>query len=71
MKYNMGNADRIIRTLAGVIAILLVIFLPIPGTMGWILITAGAVFILTSIAGVCPLYTLLGIKTCATRKKIS
>lgn len=59
MSINMGGADRILRTLIGVVLLALVFVGP-QTPWGWI----GLVPLITGLVGVCPLYTLLGIKTC-------
>lgn len=70
MKKNMGNADRIIRIAAALIFGILYFTNTIAGTTGLVLLIAGSVFLLTSLIGFCPLYTVLGIKTCATKKSV-
>jgi len=68
MKNNMGNADRIIRILAaGVIAVLF-INNTITGVLAYVLLAVGAIFLLTSLVGSCPLYSLFGINTCRVKK---
>ena len=66
MKKNMGIADRVIRILiALVIAVLYFTKTePVTGTLGIVLLVIGAVFLLTSVISFCPLYTLIGVKTC-------
>jgi len=62
MKTNEGSLDRIARIVAG----LVLIGLAATGTVGmwgWI----GVVPLLTGAIGWCPLYTMLGINTCAVR----
>jgi Protein of unknown function (DUF2892) len=61
-KKNVGTLDRIARVLIG----LALIGLTLAGTIGpwgWI----GVVPLLTASLGSCPLYTVLGIKTCPLR----
>jgi len=68
MKLNMGNADRIIRILiAAVIAILFFTHI-ITGTLGYVLLAIAGIFVITSLVGSCPLYSLTGIKTCKLGK---
>ncbi len=68
MKKNMGNTDRIIRlVLAGAFAYLYFAGI-VTGTWGIVLLVLGVVFVLTSLVGFCPLYTLVGMNTCGTRK---
>ena len=64
MKKNMGSADRIIRVIIALVFAGLYIGGLVPGIVGIILMIVGAVFLLTSFFGFCPLYTLVGIKTC-------
>lgn len=66
MKKNMGNTDRIVRTLLAIIAVALYLTETVPGTLGIILIVLAAVFLLTSLVSFCPLYLPFGL---STRKK--
>lgn len=59
MTVNMGSADRIIRAIIGVVLIALVFVGP-QTPWGWI----GVIPLGTALIGNCPLYSLLGIKTC-------
>ena len=68
MKLNMGNADRIIRVLLAAVFAYLYFSGTVSGTIGLILVVLGGVFVLTSLIGFCPLYTIVGINTCATKK---
>ena len=60
----MGGADRIIRALIAVAIAVLFFTEVITGTLGIVLLIVGAVFLLTSIVGFCPLYAPFGIRTC-------
>jgi hypothetical protein len=62
MKTNEGTVDRILRVVAGLALIGLTVGGQI-GPLGYI----GIVPLLTGAIGQCPLYTILGINTCATR----
>jgi hypothetical protein len=68
MKRNMGNADRLGRTLVAFVIAALYLNGNIHGLMSYILLAIGGIFLLTSIVGSCPLYTLFGIKTCGSGK---
>jgi hypothetical protein len=66
---NMGSIDRGLR-----IAIALVLIglafgteFAAAGLLHWAFIAVAAVFALTSLVGNCPLYSLIGVKTCNTR----
>jgi hypothetical protein len=59
MKTNEGTLDRALRIAAGLILLALTLTGTI-GVWGWI----GVVPLLTGAIGFCPLYTVLGIRTC-------
>lgn len=63
MKVNMSSADRIIRVIIAVIFAALYFTGTVPGTLGLILTIVAVVFLLTSLIGFCPLYTLFGMRT--------
>lgn len=63
MKVNMSSADRIIRVIIAVIFAALYFTGTVTGTIGLVLTVAGVIFLLTSIVGFCPLYTIFGIHT--------
>ena len=63
MKTNVGNIDRILRIVAGLVLIALAAT-GIIGIWGWI----GIVPLLTGIFRFCPAYALLGMSTCPTKK---
>jgi hypothetical protein len=67
MKKNMGNADRAIRLLAAAV-VELYFYGVISGTLGLIALVIAAVFTLTATIGSCPLYSLIGVKTCMTNE---
>ena len=68
MKRNMGSADRAIRLMVAAIIVVMYFSNIVTGTIGLILLALAGIFILTSFAGFCPFYTLLGINTCEVRK---
>jgi TRAP-type uncharacterized transport system fused permease subunit len=65
----MGIADRILRALIAVAIVILFLMHTIKGTVGLILLIIAIVFLITSAAGLCPLYNVLGIKTRRDRVK--
>ncbi|HEY5918314.1 MAG TPA: DUF2892 domain-containing protein [Chryseolinea sp.] len=68
MKKNMGSADRVVRVTIAFVIIGLYVSGAIPGTLGIVLIALSGMFVITSLVGVCPLYSPLGITT--LRKKL-
>lgn len=63
MKCNSGMIDRALRVIVGLVLIALTLTGTI-GMWGWI----GVVPLLTGAIGFCPLYPILGINTCGTKK---
>jgi len=59
MTRNEGTIDRTLRVLAG-LALLALVFVGPQTPFGWI----GIVPLVTGIVGICPVYSLLGIRTC-------
>ena len=68
MKKNLGTADRIIRILLAAVFAYLYFGGVVTGTLGIVLVVLGAVFVLTSLVSFCPLYALVGLSTCSTKK---
>jgi hypothetical protein len=68
MKRNMGTADQAIRLLLAVIIIVTYFSNIITGTVGLVLLALAGVFVLTSIAGFCPFYSVLNINTSEAKK---
>ena len=67
MTKNMGQTDRIIRTVAGVVLLLLA-FGTLTGVWAWLAGIVGVVMLTTAVMGSCPPYALLGINTCKTKQ---
>jgi K+-transporting ATPase A subunit len=67
MKKNMGSADQGIRLLLAATLVVLYFSGVISGTFGMIILVVAAVFIVTALVGYCPLYSLIGIKTCKVK----
>lgn len=69
MKKNVGNTDKLIRIVLGIVMGILYFTNTVTGTFGFLLLIFGIVFIATSLIGFCPLYPLFGINTCPNKKK--
>ncbi len=63
MNTNIGTIDRALRVVVGLVLISLVFVGP-QTPFGWV----GVIPLVSALIGWCPAYTLLGIKTCPTRK---
>ena len=65
MKKNMGLVDRLIRTVVAIVIAVLYFAHVIDGTLALILGIVALIFLLTGVVSFCPIYALLGLKTCA------
>lgn len=70
MPVNMGTTDRAIRL---TIAALLAFAALVTGIFGhglwfWLVLLEAAVLTMTALFGSCPLYSILGVKTCNSRR---
>ncbi|MEQ8363110.1 MAG: DUF2892 domain-containing protein [Cyclobacteriaceae bacterium] len=68
MKKNMGNADRIIRTIIVLIFVALYYTGTVTGLIGISLIILSVVFLATSLLSFCPIYAIFGLNTCPAKK---
>lgn len=70
MKLNMSAADRVLRALAALVIAFLYTTGVITGAWGIALLVIACIFMLTSLAGICPLYSILGFSTRKHQKHI-
>ena len=63
MTRNEGTFDRVARVILGVVLIALVFVGP-HTPWGWV----GLVPLVTGLVGMCPLYSILGIRTCGVKR---
>jgi len=68
MKINMGATDRVIRILIALVIGVLYLTHAIIGTWMYVLLVVAAIFLLTSLLGICPLYSIFGINSCKAKK---
>ena len=61
---NVGNAERIVRFIAGAILLALGFFAPLHPYIQIALIAAGVIAVVTAVVRFCPIWTVLGINTC-------
>lgn len=66
MTKNMGNIDRGGRLALAVALVILAVSTTLLGSgiLFWLALIAAGVFTLTAFVGNCPLYSLIGLKTC-------
>ena len=68
MVRNEGTADRIIRAIIGVVALVAAVAVGVGAVGGIVLLVLGGVLVVTGAVGFCPLYRVFGINTCPVRK---
>ncbi len=68
MTKNMGSTDKLIRLVVAVAIAILYYMGMISGTLAVVLGIFAIIFALTSLISFCPLYTLVGINSCSTKK---
>lgn len=64
----MGSGDRVIRILLAAVFAVLYFTGTVSGTLGYVLLGLGGVFVLTSLVSFCPLYALVGLNSCPVKK---
>ncbi|MCA1781335.1 MAG: DUF2892 domain-containing protein [Intrasporangiaceae bacterium] len=68
MTHNVGTADRGIRAVLGVAAVVVAFSIGFASAFGIVLIVVSAVLLVTAAVGFCPLYRVLGISTDGARQ---
>ncbi|MGM0588515.1 MAG: YgaP family membrane protein [Bacteroidota bacterium] len=63
MKNNMGTADKAIRSIVAIVAVVLYALEIVTGTWGYVMLAVAAIFFLTSFMSFCPLYVPFGLNT--------
>jgi hypothetical protein len=64
MKKNLGSTDKVIRYILAIVFILIALLGNISVVLRSALFSASAVLIGTSLLSFCPLYAIVGLKTC-------
>ena len=65
----MGLIDRVVRVIIAAIIGFLYVTGVISGTWGVVLLILSGIFVLTSLAGYCPLYAPFGLNTCTFKNQ--
>ncbi len=69
MKKTVGSVDKIIRIILGIVLLVVAFVVSVGQVLKVIFIIVGVIALLTSITGLCPLYSLLGINTGKAKDK--
>ena len=67
----MGSVDRVVRVTIAFVIISLYVSGAIPGTLGIVLIALSGIFVVTSLVGVCPLYSPWALQHCERSWQVS
>jgi len=67
MEINMSKLDRVLRIFTAFLFFVLYYTEMVMGTLGLIGLAVATVLLGTALVGSCPLYTLLGIRTCPAK----
>lgn len=68
MKKNMGSTDKTIRLILAAVFAALFFTGVVTGILGYVLLAFGAIFVLTSVVGFCPIYAIVGLNTCPVKQ---
>jgi len=69
MTTNMGKSDRAIRLIVAALLVYVAFGTGIAaaGILHWLALAVAAVFTVTALIGTCPLYSIIGIRTCSAK----
>ena len=68
MKSNVGTVDKTIRILLAIVLVTLYFTDTLTDKVGYIALALAGVLVVTSLVSFCPLYALVGLNTCPTKK---
>ena len=63
-KKNVGNIDRIIRAIIGVAGLAAFFLVATTGILHWVFLIVGVIGLATAAMSSCPIYSILGMRTC-------
>lgn len=67
-KRNEGISDRAVRFIIGAALVFMAFMYSLSGVVAVFAFGIAGILILTALVGVCPLYSVLGVNTCALKK---
>lgn len=68
LKRNEGISDRAVRFIVGAALVFMAFMYNLSGVVAVFAFGIAGILILTALVGVCPLYSVLGVNTCALKK---
>jgi hypothetical protein len=69
MRKNVGNGDRFLRIILGVIVLIFGLSDSLDGMFKWIALALGLILVITSSMQFCPLYVIFRMNTCKVKGK--
>lgn len=66
MKKNVGSIDKLIRIAIALALTIMYLTNVVTGVLGMVSLVVAVIFLATSLINFCPIYALLGTKTCKT-----
>lgn len=69
MRTNEGTTDRVLRAVAGVVALVIALMAGLGSVGGILMLVVGAILVVTAATGFCPLYRVFGVSTCPVEKQ--
>ena len=67
MKKNMGIFDRALRIILAIVVAILIYMEILTGTAAIVIGIIAGIFLITSIIGICGLYSVVGVNTCKVK----
>ena len=67
MKKNMGIFDRVLRIILAIVVAILIYMETLTGTAAIVMGIIAGIFLITSIFGICGLYSVVGINSCKVK----
>ena len=64
MKKNLGSTDKVIRYILAIVALFIGFLSGVSGFLQGVFISVALILIGTSLVSFCPLYAIVGLKTC-------
>lgn len=64
MKKNLGSTDKVIRYILAIVALFIGLLSGVSGFVQGVFISVAVILIGTSLLSFCPLYAIVGLKTC-------
>ena len=64
MEKNVGTIDKIVRVVIALVAFWAAYTGKVASPINYVLYVLGAIMVFTTIMGSCPLYNIIGVKTC-------